>query len=253
MDESNGRLEGDPYADLTYNDPNGIKRWIQRQRFQDVLAYIRKIGINQASRLLDYGAGDGELARLVRLEFLCDCSIFEPNDSLRIQAQAKLHSNPPKFFTKSQSIPSGSFDIVFCLEVFEHLPPKEFMNALSEIDRVISFDGIAIIGVPHEIYLPALVKGVFRMLRRPGNFDSAPINIALSTFGFPPKSRPVLQIAPDLNYYAHHLGFDYRVAEACFADHFQIYSKWFSPVRLLGRVFNSEVFFVLKRSAQTIS
>lgn len=64
----------------------------------------------------------------------------------------------------------NSFDIVVSLEVFEHLPEKELVEAIESIHRILSEEGILIVGVPNEIHLPALYKGVFRMARRYGAY-----------------------------------------------------------------------------------
>lgn len=79
-------------------------------------------------------------------------------------AQAKENLggfNAVRFVQDLDSIESGLFDYVFCLEVFEHLPGKETIDALAEIHRLLKSDGLAVIGVPHELFLPAMLKAFF--------------------------------------------------------------------------------------------
>jgi SAM-dependent methyltransferase len=145
------------------------------------------------------------------------------------------------------SIESESFDYIFSLEVFEHLPEKEAGLAIAEIHRLLKPAGIAVIGVPHELFLPALFKGLFRASRRYGEFDAIPRNIFKALAGHPPLQRPVAEIHPGLRYHFHHLGFDFRVLERTLKQHFQLRRKWFSPVPMFGAVLNSEVYFLLQK------
>jgi SAM-dependent methyltransferase len=155
------------------------------------------------------------------------------------------------FADNLDAVESGSFDYVFCLEVFEHLPEKETVEAIAEIHRLLKHDGVAVIGVPHELFLPALLKGLFRMSRRYGDFDARPANVLGATLGRAPTQRPVAEISPGFQYHFHHLGFDYRKLEQNFQERFQLAGKWFSPFPVLGAALNSEV-YLLFRNAQPV-
>jgi hypothetical protein len=85
------------------------------------------------------------------------------------------------------------------------------------------------------------------MVRRFGAFDGRPLNIIRAAVGHPPANRPTKQIAPGFSYYRHHVGFDYRKLEQSLQTKFEVASRWFSPSRLLGKVFNSEVYYLLRR------
>lgn len=63
-------------------------------------------------------------------------------------------------------------NLVFCLEVFEHLPSEETTDALRQIYDLLRPDGKLIIGVPVEVGVPALYKVIFRMSRKYGGFDA---------------------------------------------------------------------------------
>jgi hypothetical protein len=108
--------------------------------------------------------------------------------------------------------------------------------------------GIAIIGVPVEIYLPALYKGIFRMARRFGDFDATPANILQAAVGFPPKHRPVREITMGWSYYFHHLGFDYRRFRKLLESRgFVIVKQSASPVPVLGAWINPEIYFIVRK------
>ena len=238
------------YADITTRDSNPVKRWLQRRRFTDALAVLASADANARMRVLDFGAGDGELVR--RMAGACGVEpwIYEPTPSLMAEAMATLAEfSSVRFVDDTGPIESATFDCIFSLEVFEHLPEKEMALAMAEIHRLLKPAGIAVIGVPHELFLPALVKGLFRASRRYGDFDAIPGNIFKALTGRPPLQRPVAEIRPGLAYHFHHLGFDFRVLEHTLKQRFQVRRKWFGPVPMLGAVLNSEVYFLVQKSA----
>ena len=238
------------YADITTRDSHPVKRWLQRRRFTDALAVLASADANARMRVLDFGAGDGELVR--RMAGACSVEpwVYEPTSSLMAEAMATLADfSSVRFVDDTGSIESATFDCIFSLEVFEHLPEKETALAMAEIHRLLKPAGIAVIGVPHELFLPALFKGLFRASRRYGEFDAIPGNIFKALTGRPPLQRPVAEIRPGLAYHFHHLGFDFRALEHTLKQRFQVRRKWFGPVPMLGAVLNSEVYFLVQKSA----
>lgn len=237
------------YADITICDPNPLKRWVQRRRFSDALEVLRGAPARERLRVLDFGAGDGELVRQMASIASIEASVFEPTPFLMAEAKEKLGGLESVVFVHSlDSVAPEIFDYVFCLEVFEHLPEKETVEALAEIHRLLKPDGIAVIGIPHELFLPALLKGLFRMCRRYGEFDASPKNIFAAFRGRPPLQRPIGEISPGAPYYFKHLGFDYRALERILEEQFQLAKKWFSPFPVLGAALNSEVYYMLRKA-----
>lgn len=236
------------YADITIADRNPLKRWLQRRRFADALAVLRNTRRGDRPRVMDFGAGDGELIRQMVGLANVDAWAYEPTPSLMAEAQEKLAGVDSVVLIEGlDAVAPGSFDYVFCLEVFEHLPEKETADAVADIQRLLKDDGLAVIGVPHELFLPALFKGLFRMVRRRGEFDARPGNIWAAVRGRPPRPRPVAEIAPGVAYHFHHLGFDYRDLERLLKQRFRVAKKWFSPLPVLGAGMNSEVYFLLRK------
>ncbi len=235
------------YEDITVDDPNPLKRWMQRRRLTDALITIRGPR-HTPLRVLDIGAGDGELVlQMVRVASV-EPVIYEPTPSLMAQAREKLAGlDGVEFADTLASLTSGSFDYVFCLEVFEHLPQKETVETIAHIDRLLKPGGHAVIGVPLELFMPALVKGLFRASRRYGEYDARPRNVMLATLGRPPHQRPVGEISPGLPYHFFHLGFDYRVLERFLKRRLQLRRKWFSPFPALGAFLNSEAYFLFAK------
>lgn len=238
------------YADITIDDPNPVKRWIQRRRFRDALNVLRQADPRDSPALLDFGGGDGELLRQALQMFpgLRAC-FYEPTPSLFGEAQAKLAPWPDiQMASDTAGIGTRRFDFVFCLEVFEHLSQRATQDAIVSIHGFLKPQGLAVIGVPHEIFVPALVKGLFRMTRRYGAFDARPGNILRATVGYPPADRPLHDICPGFSYHHDHLGFDYRSLEWRLREKFSVESRRFSPARVFGPVLNSEVYYLLRRA-----
>ena len=229
------------YAALTREDPNPLKRVVQGRRLADALHLAQDL----APRLVvDYGGGDGALcgsAAELWPEARVIC--FEPAPQLADQARVLLGRTPQaQIVSQEAALPAGAADLVFCTEVFEHLPPAETERALDEIARVLAPGGRAVIGVPVEIGPPALAKGVFRALRRPGAFDAQAGAIAAALLGKPPAPRPLDEIAAGRAYYPHHLGFDHRALADAVARRFRIERRAASPFSALPAWLNSELY-----------
>jgi SAM-dependent methyltransferase len=238
------------YQDITRNDKNPIKRLLQRRRLADALSLIR--GDARPRTIVDFGGGDGELCKRLAARFraariLC----YEPAPSLRAEAAGLLKDAATVVVaSRLDQLPEGEGDLVFCMEVFEHLPPRQTAEALAAIHKLLADEGIAIIGVPLEVFVPAALKGVFRMARRYGEFDATAGNVVRAALGTPPRDRPVAEIAVGLPYHFHHLGFDHRRLRKQLEEHFAILQTVGSPFRLLGTWLNSEVYYVVRKAAR---
>ncbi|MGQ0636897.1 MAG: class I SAM-dependent methyltransferase [Planctomycetaceae bacterium] len=237
------------YASLTRHDRNPLKRFLQRKRTGDALALV---DARPMRAVLDFGAGDGDLSRQLAAQFphLQVCC-FEPCAILRAEAIENTRGIANCDVCDSiEHLPDESFDAVFCLEVFEHLPELQLHDALRQIRRLLRPGGVAIIGVPVEIHLPALFKGLFRMARRFGAHDAKPWHVLRAFAGYPPSHRPLTEIDKGLPYHTHHLGFDHRALAATVErEQLKVCRMIGSPCPTLGRFFNSEVHFVVQKAA----
>lgn len=236
------------YADITFHDRSPIKRWLQQRRLIDAIrlsAHLRDI-----RTVLDFGAGNGEFCKRLTHAFphariVC----YEPAADLVAEARKNTQGlRQISLVTDISAVQDASVDLLYCLEVFEHLPEREIEAAFSAIWSALRNRGIAIIGVPVEIHLPALYKGLFRMTRRFGDFDATPGRILQAALGFPPKDRPVREIALGWSYHFHHLGFDYRRFRQRLAmQRFTLLRQTTSPVATLGAWFNPEIYFMVRK------
>src|SRR5688500_9971258 len=120
------------YAALTRDDPNPLKRAVQGRRLADALRLAADLA---PSLVVDYGGGDGALCRAAatlwpQARLVC----FEPAPPLAAEARALLADTPQvEVVETEQALPDSAASLVFCTEVFEHLPPVETERALDEI------------------------------------------------------------------------------------------------------------------------
>jgi len=236
------------YADITRNDANPIKRYLQRTRLGQAITQVQdsKAGL----RILDFGAGDGELCRQLAQRFP-DAKIvcYEPAGTLHQEAVENLAGLENAIVACSvDDLEGGRFDYVFCMEVFEHLPPAATMEAIRAIDRLLADDGLGVVSVPLEVHAPALVKGLFRMTRRYRAFDARIIPVIRATLGAPPRDRLCGQLEPGLAYYFDHLGFDHRLLHRLLHSRFASVRVLGSPLGWLGTWLNSQVFFLCRKN-----
>jgi SAM-dependent methyltransferase len=192
--------------------------------------------------ICDFGAGNGELCKLLALR-------YEPAPALLAEARENLKAvSRVEFHKDIRDLERGTLDLVLCLEVFEHFPPEETVEALGTISALLRPGGAIVVGVPVEVGLPALYKGVFRMSRRYGEFDATPKNIAASFLGRPPRNRPISEIAPGLRYHYEHLGFDFRSLRKLLGRYFESIESSASPFAALGTWLMPEVNFIASKA-----
>lgn len=241
------------YEEITFKDKNPIKRFFQRNRL--VSAVKLYCPQQTPETICDFGAGNGELCKLLALhhpntKLIC----YEPTPNLLSEAKTNLLNTANVDFCQDiNNIGPENFDVVFCLEVFEHLPPKETADALQIISDLLKPGGKIIIGVPIEIGIPALYKGLFRMFRRYGAFDASIKNVILSTFGFLPQNRPTSEISPSFNYHFEHMGFDFHELKKAVSSHFTLKKTIASPFSMLGWHLMPEINFVAEKTNYQIN
>ncbi|MDO1559727.1 class I SAM-dependent methyltransferase [Brevundimonas sp. 2R-24] len=247
MAKVNGSANGHAgYAERTHRDPNPLKRWVQGRRLEDALRWAERRG--EPSRIVDFGCGDGELCRRAAQRWPgCEVVGFEPAAELRAQATA-AGIEGVRYVEAEAQLPEAWADVVFCTEVFEHLPDAETETALREIHRILSPDGRVVIGVPVEVGPPAAAKGLFRMLRRWGDEDARPGPVLAAMAGRPKKSRFRDWIAPGRAYFPHHIGFDHRPLIRRLAPLFRVEQVAGSPLAALPVWLNSEAYIVARRA-----
>jgi SAM-dependent methyltransferase len=242
------------YTEITFRDKNPLKRWLQRRRLIFALNLSRAQGASLGS-ICDFGAGNGELCKLLKEQFpASDIICYEPAENLLDEARQNLTLTPGVDFSLTiKPAWIGALDVVFCLEVLEHLPPAERENALRTIFQLLKPGGKLIAGVPVEVGFPALYKGLYRLSQRWVRLDADLENVNLknvlrSFLGIRLPNRRVYEMAPGLNFYFAHTGFDYRSLKSDLRKHFTILRTAACPFPLLGAWLMPEICFVAEKS-----
>ena len=236
------------YAKLTTNDRNPIKRNLQKLRLAHSLHALRELPVDFSGKILDFGAGNGELCKQISSRFpQSQLVCYEPAPMLRKQALQNTQGfHNIKVVDNLQTIENDIFDFIFCLEVFEHLPDGPLEQSLTVQKKLLKTGGRLILGVPNELFLPALLKGSFRLTRRYGEVDARPLNILKAIFGRPPRNRPQV-LFDDLPYIIRHIGFDYRKFRKTVEQYFNIEKTYGSPLPFLPLSLNFEIYFICSK------
>src|SRR5687768_12328608 len=100
-----------PYASLTRNDRNPLKRFLQRRRLIDALYLAGDVA---DGTIVDYGAGDGETCKRLAACFpQARLYCYEPCDSLRAEACQNLREIASAAVTGNcDDLPQGGCDLV---------------------------------------------------------------------------------------------------------------------------------------------
>ncbi len=126
------------YYERFYADGRGDVNDKVRCRIDQVRKMIPKV----EGRVLDVGAGAGQLARLLSVGLeVTSCDFSE---------EAVARAPEPRAVARAGSLPfdDGSFEIVTCCEVLEHLDQHEFDQSRRELARVAS--QYVIVTVPNQ-------------------------------------------------------------------------------------------------------
>ena len=84
------------------------------------------------------------------------------------------------------------------------------------------------------------------MFRRYGSYDANINNVIKSFLGKPPYRRPIIEIAPGLNYHSPHMGFNHRNFERECKSYFKIIEKSSSPFNIFNSFLMPEINFAIK-------
>ncbi len=236
------------YERITTRDSNPLKRRFQSSRLRHGCRPLNALPRDYAGKMLDVGAASGSFTRRLAEQFpLAQIVCYEPVPTLRSEAEHLLRDCARvELIGDLATLGSRRFDYVFCLEVFEHLPTRHARRLIRTLGQLLDGQGQLVIGVPNELHVAALAKGLFRFSRRRGSFDATWTGILSAIWGRPPVRRPRSQIWPGWPYYYHHLGFDYRRLRRVLGETLNVRQEYGSPAPWLPSWLNSEVYFVCR-------
>jgi SAM-dependent methyltransferase len=124
------------------------RHWDYLPTYLAKLEYVRRNlnALPPATRVLDAGCGEGILVEEYRSRLRIEG--VDPNYASAHVRQASILDLP---------YPPGSFDVVLCLDVLEHLDYTAQRRALSELSRVVGDAGVLVVSVPNLAHLQSRV------------------------------------------------------------------------------------------------
>jgi SAM-dependent methyltransferase len=227
------------YADRTVNSPNPLVRFAHRRRVETALRLARLDG---PQRVIDYGCGDGLFLNSLtdRIDPSSDFVGFEP-------FMEAAQGNKIQIFKEWDRIENrcseeGNATLVTCFEVLEHFTESGQRQALRNMRRVITDNGLLIVSVPIEGGAPSVIKNVVRRIYfgRSGSSIYSSRNIMRSFLWMPiPECRSGSE-------YLSHMGFYLTDLEKVISVNYKIERRILSPFPALGYHFNSQVFYLAR-------
>lgn len=133
-----------------------------------IIKELNRFGFNtvdlENKKALDFGCGTGRItimaqpyfSRIVGYDPVTEC--IEQAEIDKLRAIGKMCKFDNLFFTTSlDGIPDSEFDVVYAVNVLEHLDAKAFKLAIQQIIRVMREDGVALLWY-HEKKNPTFSK-----------------------------------------------------------------------------------------------
>ena len=136
------------YSNLTNFNKNFIKKFTHNSRFNIAIKILKKNFSSISINVLDYGAGGGEFLKKINKEIpgLKDISAYEPligrYDEVKLNISSYKNMN---VYHKYDEI-GKRYEVIFCMEVFEHLNKKLTIDALNNISNLLTKNGVNKVG-----------------------------------------------------------------------------------------------------------
>jgi 2-polyprenyl-3-methyl-5-hydroxy-6-metoxy-1,4-benzoquinol methylase len=234
--------------------PNRVVAWSHGSRFR--LA-ARLAAARAGGRLLDYGCGDGTFLGLTRGRFrhAVGADLDEPQLA---DCRRRLGPSGLQFIhTSVLAAPehARAYDIVTCMEVLEHCVDEERRRVLDELGRLVAPGGRVIVSVPIEIGPALAAKQFFRAIagwrghgdyRHRETYTPSQLVTAVLARRRLARAEYVVDGPRGPRRYCGHKGFDWRVLQQEIPATFVIERRLFTPMRALGAMLNSQVWFVCR-------
>ena len=118
---------------------------------KELLQKLKKLGINEKSKILEIASNDGSFIKILKEKFDCFVIGVDPAKNLATKANKKSIFTINNFFNYKLSCSIkrkyNKFDYIFARNVIAHI--KEPNNIFRGIDNLLKDDGIFILEVPH--------------------------------------------------------------------------------------------------------
>ncbi len=252
MSKQRGFEESGAYARKQLFSSSRLLKWSHGARFEAGVRLAERFG---ASRLLDYGCGDGTYLAAVSDKIAAGVGA-EVDPGLVTDCRERYADIAKLSFVIVEDLaeyPDESFDTVFCMEVLEHCTRDAVERVLGDIHRLVSRSGVVVISVPIETGPSLILKQAARaVLARTVRGDYAlretysvsEMLKMLAPGEASPVARPVYG-SPRAGYHGHK-GFNWRALRRRLSVDFEIIEQQYSPVGAHPWL-NSQVWLICRR------
>lgn len=236
------------YARTTYDSPHFLVRHGHRTRFAKAAAVVDRL---RPAALLDYGAGDGALFKVLgsRNGFVPERLVaYDPNpDGIQgLQEQLSGLDFPATATTDLAAIAGQKFDLILCLEVLEHMPLLERFKFYRLCAEQLNPGGRCLIDVPVEVGPTLLVKHLGRVYLKARPSEYRPAELARIVLGATAFDPARYDPGDSSTWIQNHKGFDHRLFSKELRAHFVVEEVFVTPLgRLPAWLFNQEIFFLV--------
>lgn len=139
-------------------------------------------------RILDFGAGDGELIRLM-CERGLHVAAYEPSEG-RSDNLKKILCDTPGFLGVRTESTDETFDVVVMAEVIEHVLDESLDSTLTRLSQLVRLGGMLVVTAPNNedldlgmAYCP-ISNTLFHRWQHVRSFTSATLSRLLEKYGF---------------------------------------------------------------------
>ena len=236
--------EKSKYASQTIDSPSMLKRYSHNIRFS---VGKKLLNIGKEDIFLDYGGAEGAFSQTLINLSPKEIMIYEPPGDMTEGLKKNCAYVRERFdinYTMESDISKikdNYFNKIALFEVLEHLSENLTKEALQNIHRVITDDGVLVVSVPVEIGPAGLAKNLFRFFKGEDHDDITLRNIARAFFGLPIYRG-------EYDYVNSHVGFNFYITKKILENEgYKITKTTYSPFKIMGCLINSQAFFVCKK------
>lgn len=229
------RLPSD-YSEQTYNSPYAIVRQPHEARLRAGIDFLIE---NEPERVMDYGAGDGQLI-VGAFESGLQCRSFvayEPVDIYVEQLAAKLEENGlsdrVEIVSELSALGPEKYDCITCLGVLEHMPLPERESFYDTCEELLEKKGEVFIDVPVEIGPSLAVKAVGRLVLKGRQPEYSLGELTKASLGAIQFDAARFDPSESATWIQDHKGFDYRLFRQEIEHRFDIFEQVTTPFKKL--------------------
>jgi len=231
------------FSENTVYSSSFIKRFTHSSRIKIAIEILKSFDSKNLS-ILDYGSGDGILIKkIIDTDNVNYNNIYAFEPLIERFEELDIAFKKNKKITISRNINDfkKDLDIVFCLEVLEHLNDKNLKIAFNRMKKILKKSGYIVVSVPIETGFAGLLKNIIRYIISQPHKGFSFIKYFKNIFGY-----KINRIEENNDFIESHFGFSHKNLEKEFIrNKLIIKKKIYSPFKVGRTILNSQIFYIL--------